>query len=128
MNRWLLFMRLQAISLLEHAAHCLYPRNSVQAAERDARRRVRREHGDFFALLELTYNLVVRFNAHFHDRELKSLSASECAALLLFGRIANALRRIKEDAQHAYGPDACTHTASLFEFCWTAAYLCGDEQ
>lgn len=128
MNRWLLFMRLQAISLLEHAAHCLYPRNSVQAAERDARRRVRREHGDFLALLEQTYNLVVRFKVHFHDRELRSLSARECAALLLFGRIANALRRIQADAENAYGPDACGQAASLFEFCWTASYLCGDEQ
>ncbi len=128
MNRWLLFIRLQAISLLGHAAHYLYPRGSVQAAERDARRRVRRKHGDFFELLELTYNLVVRFNVHFHARELNSLSACEYAALLLLGRIANALRRIQEDAQNAYGPDACGHAASLFEFCWTAAYLCGDEQ
>lgn len=128
MNHWLLFIRFQAISLLEHAAHCLYPRNSIQAAERDARRQVRREHGAFLALLELTYNLVIRLNGHFHDRELESLSAREQTALLLFGRIANALRRIQEDSHNAYGPDACGQAASLFEFCWTAAYLCGDEQ
>lgn len=128
MNRWLLVFRFQTISLLERAAHCLYPRNSVQAAERGARRQVRREYRDFFELLELIYNLLVRFDAHFHDRELKSLSACEQAALLLSGRIANALRRIQEDAHNAYGPDACGQAASLFEFCWTAAYLCGDEQ
>jgi hypothetical protein len=127
-NRWLLFIRLRAISLLEYAAHGLYPRNSVQGGERDARRQLRREYKDYFALLELTYNLVVRFNAHFHDRELRSLSACEQAALLLFARIANALRGILEDAQSAYGPDACGQAASLFEFCWITAYLCGDEQ
>jgi len=127
-NRLLLFVRFRAISVLEHVAHCLYPRNSVQAAERDARRNMLREHGRFFALLERTYNLVVRFDVQFHDRELKSLTAREQAALLLFGRIANALRRIQEDAHNAYGPDACGQAASLFEFCWAAAYLCGDEQ
>lgn len=128
MNHWLLFIRFRAISFLEHVAHCLYPRNSVQAAERDARRKVRREHGKFFALVERTYNLVIRFNVHFNDRELKSLTAREQTALLLFGRIANALRRIQEDAHNAYGPDACGQAASLFEFCWAVAYLCGDEQ
>lgn len=128
MNHWLLFIRFRAISFLEHVAHCLYPRNSVQAAERDARRKVRREHGKFFALVERTYNLVIRFNVYFNDRELKSLTAREQTALLLFGRIANALRRIQEDAHNAYGPDACGQAASLFEFCWAVAYLCGDEQ
>lgn len=31
MDRWLLFARFRAISVLEHVADCLYPRNSVQA-------------------------------------------------------------------------------------------------
>ncbi len=127
MKLWLSFVRLRWISVLEHAVHCLYPRNSVQAAERDARRRVRREYGDFLALLELTYNLVVRLISQFHDREFSSMSAREWATLLLLGRIGNALRRIQEDAHNAYGPDACGQAASLFEFCWTSAYLCGDE-
>ncbi len=119
--------RMRVSSLLERAAHGLYPRQSLQAAERDARRQVGREHKAFFVLLERTYNLVIRFNVHFHERSLASLTCRERAALLLLGRIANALRRVQEDAVNAYGPDACGHATSLFEFCWILAYLCGNE-
>jgi hypothetical protein len=113
--------------LLQTAAEALLPKDSLPGAERDARRQVETDYRDFFALLERAYNLIVRFNVHFHDRPLRSLSVRECAALLLFGRIANGLRRTQEDALHGYGPDACGHAASLFEFCWTVAYLSGDE-
>lgn len=120
-------VRLQLGRLLERVAGKLYPRGSLPAAEHDARVRVARQYREFFALAERAYNLVVRFNVYFHDRSLKSLSGREQATLLLFGRIANGLRRTQEDALSAYGPDACGHATSLFEFCWTVAYLCGDE-
>lgn len=38
------------------------------------------------------------------------------------------MRRTQEDAFNAYGLDACGHAAALFEFCWIAAYLCGNEE
>ena len=122
-----LIARMRVSQWLERAAYSLYPRQSLQAAERDARRQVGSEHKDFFALLERTYNLIIRFNLHFHDRSLASLTSRERATLLLLGRIANALRRVQEDAINAYGPDACGHATSLFEFCWILAYLCGNE-
>lgn len=123
----ILFARLGTIALLERIAHSLYPTGSLQAAERDARRQVWKEQKDYIELLERAFNLVVHFNAHFEGRELKSLAAREKAVLLLLGRIANALRRIQEDARSAYGADACGQAASLFEFCWWTSYLCGDE-
>jgi hypothetical protein len=123
----ILFLRLQFVRFLERLAGSFYPSDSLLAAERDARLKVTLRYRDYFALAERAYNLVVRFNLHFHERSLRSLSARERATLLLLGRTANALRRTAEDALDAYGPDACGHATSLFEFCWTLAYLCDDE-
>jgi hypothetical protein len=119
--------RTKLSALLECSASSLYPANSLQAAERDARGRVETDYRKFFALLDRSYNLTIDFNRQFHDRSIRSLSSRERATLLLMGRIANGLRRVHEDAVHAYGPDACGHATSLFEFCWAAAYLSGNE-